>query len=200
MNMDREMAIFASDMPRHLKSLAIVIALLTPPLVTPALARWRRQKPPKIRLGGSYHNDYVLGNLSGMTTDLFFRKQLINWQETTPITRVQLGIQTLFGDPDWRKRKAAIGDLLWHPSARVEEALVRALRDPTLAVREMAVRGLGKIGTNRSLLPLMDAMKYSPGPIRDSIAESLRQLTGENYGRHLDRWRRWRTANRGALR
>jgi hypothetical protein len=141
-----------------------------------------------------------LENLSSSTYDLLLRGEMIHRDASPPVHRVQVGLETLLRHKNWRKRKAAIEDLLWHPSERVERGLIDALRDPVLAVRETAAIALGKVGTNQSLVPLMDAMSFSPGPIRDSIAESLRQLTGEDYGRRLDRWRNWREANRGALR
>jgi HEAT repeat protein len=109
-------------------------------------------------------------------------------------------IENLYRNQDWRVRREAVDELLWYPSERVEEALLRALRDPVLSVREAAVLGLARVGTNRCLTPLMQAMRDTPGPVRDTIALTLRKLTGEDYGRHLDRWRRWHEANRDALR
>lgn len=154
----------------------------------------------EVRYGGTFRNPWIQANLSDATYQMMLSEQVIHWSDTPPVHRVQVGLETLEHHQDWRKRKAAIDDLLWHPNERVERALINALRDPVLAVRETAVLALGKVGTNQCLVPLMDAMKYSPGPIRDSIGETLRRLTGEDYGRHLDRWWNWREANRGAIR
>lgn len=187
-------------MPRHTSLLVLVLALsawVAPPARP---AGDLEHSKAKVRYGGTYSSPYLITHLATPTTEFMRQRELIHWRSNVPVRRVRLGLETLLHGKHWRKRKAAVGDLLWHPSAQVEDGLIIALRDPVLAVRQEAVRALARIGTNRSLQPLMDAMKFSPGPIRDDIGEALRQLTGESYGRHLDRWRNWYEANRGALR
>ena len=176
-------------------SAILVLALATAP---PAKAR--RRNIPQLRVGGNIQDQWVIGTMRDTTVDFLLEKRHVRWRESTPYDRVQETLHVLRHHKDWRTREAAIDDLLWNPSAKTEEALIRALRDPIPRVRETAALALAKVGTNRSLVPLMNAMKSTPGPARDTLGETLRTLTGEDYGRHLDRWTRWWRANRDALR
>ncbi len=157
-------------------------------------------KSPVIRHGAGFQEDYLLGNVRGPTLDLMLKNRWVTWRKIEPFSRVRTSIEVLRNHKDPATRAAAIDDLLFHPSDRVEDALREALRDPTLAVRTRAVRALGEIGTAPSVRPLIEAMDVSPGPIRDEIAHSLWKLTGKDYGRHQDRWLRWFEANRDLLR
>lgn len=173
----------------------LVLALSTAPL---ALAR--RRNIPQLRVGGNIQNQWVIGTMRDTTVDFLLEKRHVRWRESNPFVREDETLDVLQHHKDWRTRRGAIDDLLWKPTARTEEALIRALRDPVPAVREEAALALARVGTNASLVPLMNAMKNTPGPVRDVIGESLRKLTGEDYGRHYDRWTRWWRANRDALR
>lgn len=179
---------------KHLATV-LVLALSTAPHT------WaRRRTIPQLRVGGNLQDQWVIGTMRDTTVDFLLEKRQVRWRESNPYQRVEETLDVLRHHDDWRTRKAAIDDLMWSPSARTEEALIQALRDPMPRVRERAALALARIGTNQSLVPLMDAMKNTPGPVRDVLGETLRKLTGEDYGRHYDRWTRWWRANRDALR
>lgn len=178
----------------RLASWLVLVLALAPP------AAARRRDIPQLRTGGTIQDEWVIGTMRDTTVDFLLERRQVRWRESNPYIRTEESLDVLRHHKDWRTRKAAVDELLWNPSARVEEELIRALRDPVLDVRQEAVMALARVGTNRSLVPLMNAMKNSPGPIRDVIGESLRKLTGEDYGRHYDRWTRWWQANRDALR
>lgn len=152
------------------------------------------------RFGATFNAPYITERFSDGTMKFMVENRMVDWRKTQPIYRVRESIHSLHHHRNWKVRRAAVDDLLWHPSLRVEEALIRGLRDPHLAVRERVVIALGEVGTNLSVLPLIDSMNDSPGPIRDTINHSLYRLTGEYYGRHRDRWMRWWETNRDLLR
>lgn len=181
-------------------ALPLCLLLLVPPLAGAGAGGPDPRSAHRTRHGGTFHDDYLLGKVSGPTIRTMMAGRMLTWRSTEPFHRVRNDHDLLAHDKDWRIRRAAVQDLAHYPSERTEESLVRALRDPTLAVRSEAARQLGRVGTHRAVPALIDALSTSPGPVRDELAFALMKLTGEDYGRHQDRWRRWFEANRGRLR
>lgn len=193
------------------RSLCLVVCLLlgaSPLLARPSARRLAPMNPPEaanspdpyVRTGGGrFHDPFLLGTLKPVTIETFGGDEKFRWKSQLPYKRVQAMFQAARHSTKSAQRRAALEDLLWYPSEAVEDVFIDSLRDPSYSVREQAITGLKRIGTNRSIRPLIRVMHVTPGPLRDTIAQTLRSLTGESYGRHQDRWRRWYEANRDRL-
>jgi HEAT repeat protein len=57
--------------------------------------------------------------------------------------------------------------------------------------RERAARLLGKTGSQRAVEPLVGALEDEAEPVRTAAAEALQQITGQNFGVEVAKWRAW---------
>ena len=98
-------------------------------------------------------------------------------------------VQKLIGQlRDFRARRDAKRRLVSMGSAAVEP-LLAALRDPSEGVRWAVVSILGEIGDKQAIEPLVDALGDSS--IVGAVANTLKAITGEDFGENADRWTRW---------
>ena len=115
-------------------------------------------------------------------------------------TRVEVGPQANFdryyevlklvNSKERRVRLAAVLDLKEYRTIRAARAITSVLGDPDYEVREAAAWALGELGYRSAIRPLIDALEYTYGD-RAQLAQSLRKLTGKNFGTSYRRWWAW---------
>jgi HEAT repeat protein len=64
-------------------------------------------------------------------------------------------------------------------------------RDSPLAVRQLALRTLGRRGSKEAASILIDHLQDDNELLRRAAAESLKDLSGQNFGTNAARWRSW---------
>lgn len=81
--------------------------------------------------------------------------------------------RAFFNDPDERVRRAALHAAVAAPDPRDVEALLDVSRtDPDPLARSLAIRALGRIGTERVVLALKDRWHRADEPIRFAIVDA----------------------------
>ncbi len=65
-----------------------------------------------------------------------------------------------------------------------------------LAVRQAAIATLGRCGRKGAVIVLFDLLSNDNEAIRRATGDALVELTGQNYGTELDRWRGWWERNK----
>jgi len=60
-----------------------------------------------------------------------------------------------------------------------------------VSVGAAAARVLGELGDKRAVLPLINTLKSRWWHIRNLAAESLKRLTGQDFGTDYDEWLKW---------
>jgi hypothetical protein len=93
-------------------------------------------------------------------------------------------------------RLAAVYDLKGYGNINAARAITSLLGDPDFEVRETVAWALGEMGYRSAIRPLIDALEYTPGPVKDTIATSLQKLTGKRFGASYRRWWAWYEAVR----
>lgn len=93
-------------------------------------------------------------------------------------------------------RLATVLDLKGYGTVRAARAVTSRLGDPNQEVRETAAWALGEMGHRGAIRPLIDALAYTHGPPCQTIAASLKKLTGKNFGTSYRRWWAWYEAVR----
>jgi HEAT repeat protein len=90
-------------------------------------------------------------------------------------------------------RQAAAETLAVLPEPRIVLRLKNVAEDTTLdlAVRQAALWSLGRCGRKGAAVVLLDQLSCDNEAVRRAAAEALAELTGENHGLDLDRWRLW---------
>ncbi|MCP4641547.1 MAG: HEAT repeat domain-containing protein [bacterium] len=102
-------------------------------------------------------------------------------------------VAELAGHPESEVRLAAVSALGRAGGSVARKALelvVASPNEPDIAVRGEAVRLLGIVGGASSVPVLIEAMRQHRG-VADKAAESLKQLTGLDFGDKPDRWSDW---------
>ena len=110
-------------------------------------------------------------------------------------------------DPEWRKRLFQFAE---DPAPQVRIAvalslgrhggetglptLERLLVDREGPVRAAATQALGVVRSKRSVPVLIARLKKERGRLREDLAASLRRITGQAFGRWVEDWERWWTA------
>jgi len=74
--------------------------------------------------------------------------------------------------------------------------LIDRLKHPNANVRQRAARLLGTMNNPRAVDPLIEALSDSDARVRDNAAESLKRLTGEDFGTDQQKWQQWRGEKR----
>lgn len=90
-----------------------------------------------------------------------------------------------------RFRLAAVYDLKAYRTMNAARAITSRLGDSDNEIRETAAWALGEMGYRSAIRPLIDALEYTHGPCRTVIGNSLRKLTGKNFGTSYRRWWAW---------
>lgn len=90
-------------------------------------------------------------------------------------------------------RQAAAETLAVLPDPRLLTRLHGLIQDPLadLASRQAAVWVLGRCGRKRAMHVLLELLENDSDALRRAAAESMAELTGQNYGLDLTRWQTW---------
>src|SRR5262245_57303763 len=59
------------------------------------------------------------------------------------------------------------------------------------AIRQAVVSALGRSGSRPAAQLLLDQLSSDDGRVREAAAQALGELTGQNYGLDIGRWRTW---------
>jgi HEAT repeat protein len=102
----------------------------------------------------------------------------------------------LIDHKEQKVRMATVLDLKEYKTIKAARAITSRLGDANYEVRETAAWALGEMGYRGSIRPLIDALSYTHGPARLTVARSLRKLTGKDYGTSYRRWWAWYDAVR----
>ncbi len=65
------------------------------------------------------------------------------------------------------------------------------IEDPNQSVREESAVALGKIGDQKAVPVLIEALKDDYKNVQLATARALTTLTGEDFGRDYDGWVKW---------
>jgi len=78
-------------------------------------------------------------------------------------------------------------------AVEIVPALIEALADSGYRVRAAAADALGKIGPQalQAVPALIQALRDENDDVSNAAAQSLRTLSGQDYGRDVDRWQQW---------
>lgn len=79
---------------------------------------------------------------------------------------------------------------------RPVEPLIKSLAHRRPLVRRHAARTLGALGDRKAVEPLIAALEDSDARVRELAVESLKQLTGQDFGRDRAKWEAWWEANK----
>jgi len=94
----------------------------------------------------------------------------------TEATRARGQRAAFLTDPDERVRRAALHAAVAAPDARDTEALLEVARlDPDPLARSIAIRALGRVGTERVVLALKDRWDRADEPLRLAIVDAWSQ-------------------------
>jgi HEAT repeat protein len=90
-------------------------------------------------------------------------------------------------------RQAAAETLAVLPEPPIVLRLQNVAEDTTmdLAARQAALWALGRCGRKGAAVVLLDQLSCDNEAVRCAAADALAELTGENHGLDLDRWRAW---------
>jgi len=89
---------------------------------------------------------------------------------------------------DFRTRREARQQLL-RMGADVVEAFIDLLNDRDEALAWCAAQSLGDLGDPRAVGPLIDCLRR--GRLAGEVADSLSQITGEDFGQDAEKWAGW---------
>jgi HEAT repeat protein len=136
--------------------------------------------PPKVAKLLNDENDYVRIAAITLLNDKVDPKTAKAIREALEKNRV----------PDVRRIAAeALGGLKdTHSVALLSEAITE---DTNAAVREACAVALGKIGDESATPALIEALKDEYKDVQLRAAYSLKDLTGENFGRDYAKWSNW---------
>ena len=93
-------------------------------------------------------------------------------------------------------RKSAIVALRVIDQKRAMKNLIVALNDENVIIRTQAVYGLGEIGENECIMPLINQLEKESGRLKWDIITILTNLTGKVFGDNIKEWRSWWNANK----
>ncbi|MFB0566676.1 MAG: HEAT repeat domain-containing protein [Candidatus Aminicenantaceae bacterium] len=74
--------------------------------------------------------------------------------------------------------------------------LLSALKDGNWEVSYYATKALGELGDPRAVEPLITALKDEESSIRRDAADSLKNITGEDFGEDQEKWQKWWKENK----
>ena len=99
-------------------------------------------------------------------------------------------IEALQND-SWQIRWDAAAALGETKDPRAIGPLVAALQDQNSYVRMTAARSLGKIDDPRVVAPLIEALRDESHGVQKNALLSLKELTGQNFGKDPEAWQTW---------
>jgi HEAT repeat protein len=106
-------------------------------------------------------------------------------------------LKNLCADPDWEVRDRATQSLGNLDSPGALPVLLGQLQDSDQHVRAAAVMSLGALKDPGALGTLVKLLNDEPSEhLRKLAAQSLRQITGLDYGNDPEKWRQWWEARR----
>jgi pimeloyl-ACP methyl ester carboxylesterase len=115
---------------------------------------------------------------------------------TVPALRAELRLDLLTHEDPLVREGIALAFLL-APETGDAEALSEALGDGDWRVRATAARALAGIVSKQSLAALVAALRTeADSRVAAILADTLRKLTGANFGRDPEAWRAWWEANK----
>ena len=79
---------------------------------------------------------------------------------------------------------------------RLFERRIENLKRGNVRSRQRAVRVLGMTKDPRAVAPLIAVLEDEDASLREAAAESLRQITGEDFGTEHDKWNDWHQKNK----
>lgn len=96
-------------------------------------------------------------------------------------------------------RQAAIETLSALPVVAVHDALLRVALDKTLMAfrRQGATEALGKLGNRACVVSLFKLIQSDSPAVRQSAAQSLQEISGQEFGADANQWQRWWQAYEG---
>ena len=101
-------------------------------------------------------------------------------------------LEATLDDPDADVRAAACEAWGTRPGADATEVLVRTLAsDVDIDVRLAAARALGQTGDPAAIEALGHALEDRDPAMQYRAIESLREITGEDFGNDANRWRQY---------
>ena len=96
----------------------------------------------------------------------------------------------------WQIRWDAAAALGETKDPRGIDPLVTALKDENSYVRMTAARSLGMINDPRVIAPLIQALRDESHGVQKNALLSLKERTGQDFGKDYEAWRRWWEQNK----
>jgi len=96
----------------------------------------------------------------------------------------------------WQIRWDAAAALGEAKDPRGIDPLITALKDENSYVRMTAARSLGMISDPRVIDPLIQALKDESHGVQKNALLSLKERTGQDFGKDYEAWRRWWEQNK----
>lgn len=79
---------------------------------------------------------------------------------------------------------------------RLFERCIENLKRRNARSRQRAIRVLGMTRDPRAVAPLIGVLEDEDASLQEAVAESLRQITGEDFGTDHDKWNDWHQKNK----
>jgi len=96
----------------------------------------------------------------------------------------------------WQIRWDAAAALGETKDPRGIDPLITALKDENSYVRMTAARSLGMINDPRVIAPLIQALRDESHGVQKNALLSLKERTGQDFGKDYEAWRRWWEQNK----
>lgn len=102
-------------------------------------------------------------------------------------------------DDDRDVRRGAVDALSVMKESQIVEPLIAALKDKDAYVRCSAAVGLSEIKDPRSVEYMIIVLSDENRDVQNCIESGLIKITGENYGKDLEKWRQWWSQNKNSF-
>jgi len=79
----------------------------------------------------------------------------------------------------------------------VASAAIKLLKDKNFNVRYKTAWAMGCMGNPEAVEPLIDALNDTDKNVRTAAANSLKQLTEEDFGESREKWKEWFDKKKG---
>ncbi|MFN0206181.1 MAG: HEAT repeat domain-containing protein [Planctomycetota bacterium] len=94
-------------------------------------------------------------------------------------------------DAESNVRVAAIDGIAAIGQEASAPALIAALTDKNWRVRASAIAGLGRVRSKDALAPLVGIVESDEGRLVEDASKTLKLLTGRDFGKDYNSWKRW---------
>ena len=106
-------------------------------------------------------------------------------------------VNTIKEDKAWDVRSQAVRALAMTDKNMIKPIIEALETDNSKWVRCSAVYSLGEvIGGRRVVEPLTQALKDEDTVVRENALESLRKITGQDFGIDCEKWKNWYEKNK----